>query len=689
LATRTFGAVALAIWALVALAKLDAWTSGAAVTACVVAVAIAARPIASRVPRLTLVAPSWAFAGACALAAAAISYAVVRVHLRSTPLSIDAATYLMEARALAHGRLGAPIEAPRLAFGGHFLFEGADGRMHGVFPPGYPLFLAAFALMRAPMLAGPATAALLSLAQYALGRAAGGREGELATRASLLLSLPSFARAIETADLLSHAFVGVLATAAIACALAYVERPSRARAAAIGACVAWAFASRLLDGAILAIAVVAIVARAKAKAPLALAIVAAIPFVALLAADQRAATGSFFTPTQSAYFARADWPPTCHRLGFGADVGCNVEHPDAVARDGPDGYGPDDALRVVRERASALGVDLFGFAPLALLAFVPLLRRTRAQGDAACAAFAIALTLGYGLFYYGNATAFGARHLFPAAPCFWLLVGRALAGAPHRASGWLDAAHARGAAVAAAIAVAAVTARSTWTSRGARVEEHQASRSDLRRIFARHAIDRGILESRDAIAVIAAYEGDRDRVAVQDDRSGLLDLRRARPELPLLLALEHDEVGRMYTPPPAPGLLVELERAWPSFQRPSGLGARALDDASASGGAVLDIAWSREGAEIAIPFDVTTGARYALRVSGIAGPDHGDYALAIDGEPLATWRGHALSPEARRTDAVERTLAQGRHTLTARCTGRAAESSGHRAMLDALIGDTP
>lgn len=692
------------LWALLALTRASAWPAfGAVALAGAAIVAVGARPVSARVPRLLAAPPAWAFVGACAIAAAAISYAVARVSLHDTPLSIDAATYLMEARALAHGSLGAPIPTPAQAFGARFLFEGADGRMHGVFPPGWPLFVAPFVIARAPMLAGPFVAALLVVAQYALGRAVGARydaapdassatasDSEIATRASLLLTLPSFARAIETADLLSHAFVAVLATTALACALFYAARPSRALGAAIGACIAWAFVSRLLDGVVLAIVVASVLALARPRVtlrPLAFAIVAAAPLLALLAIDQRAATGSALTPTQSEYFARADYPPTCHRLGFGADVGCNVEHPDAVLRDGPDGYGADDALGVVRERASVLGEDLFGFAPIALLAFVAPLRR---RGVAPLAAFALALTLGYGLFYYGNAAAFGARHLFPAAPCFYLLVAHALVAAPHRARGWLDAPHARGAAIAAAVLATAIAQRPVWTLRLARVEAYHAARSDLRRTLARHGIARGVLRTRDETAYVAAFDPrlDDDRFVVEDDRSGLVELRRAHPGLPQFLALGHDEVGKIYDPPPPPpGLLVELERAWPSFQRPSGLGARPREIGGASGGAALDVAWSRDGATLTIPFDVVAAGRYELRVDGFAGPDHADWALSIDGAPLPAWRGYAASREVRRGESATLDLAAGRHALVARCTGRERESSGWRAEFDALVGE--
>ena len=68
------------------------------------------------------------------------------------------------------------------------------------------------------------------------------------------------------------------------------------------------------------------------------------------------------------YFARSDWPPTCHRLGFGRDIGCRVEHPGARESFGDDGYSWTDALRVSRERAVGLGSDLFGLGARAFFA---------------------------------------------------------------------------------------------------------------------------------------------------------------------------------------------------------------------------------------------------------------------------------------------------------------------------------
>src|ERR1019366_8263062 len=196
--------------------------------------------------------------------------------------------------------------------------------------------------------------------------------GELATRLSLLVSLPSIGRALETADLLSHAFVALLACLALTAPLGFAERP-RGGGLVIGACVGWAVATRLLDGVVLGAAVLGVLAWTQAgRRAVAWGAFGAAPFLALLLLEQHAATGAWLMPTQTLYFARSDWPATCHRLGFGPDIGCTVEHPGPVSRLGGHGFGPREGLAVTRERAGSLGEELFGFAPLALLAFVPL-----------------------------------------------------------------------------------------------------------------------------------------------------------------------------------------------------------------------------------------------------------------------------------------------------------------------------
>jgi hypothetical protein len=739
---RTFGVVAAVTWTAVALVRPAAWMHGALLSLAAAAAAAAlvlaigrSSPLAPW-PVRALLAPSHrVFVGGCALAAVGVSLWFARVGLREEPLSIDAGVYVFQARAMAHGHFGMPEPSPAQAFSEHFLFEGPDRRLYGVFPPGWPLAVVPFVWLGDPVLVGPAVAALLVIAQAALGRAIAraairsedAASGEVATRASLLLSLPSYARAIETGDVASHAWVGVLAAAAVAAALGAPDatdatdakdepprsaeggprgrrRPRGLRRTGlfVGACVGWAFAARMLDGLVIAGAVAGLLAwRPAGRRALGWAALGAAPWLALLAVEQRFATGAWLLPTQTEYFVRSDWPPNCHRLGFGPGVGCTAEHTSAVAVFGPDGYGLRAALAVTRERAGALGEDLFGFAPLALLAFAPLAVAASAA-DAVGVAFVLALTLAYALFYYGNAVHSGARHLFPAAPFAWLLAsrgaaaaGRALArslsrGTPvARLAGPL-AARLEAAAVAMLLAAASVAASGPWSGRGQRARDYQSDRSELRRTLASRGIDRAILRSPDETAVAAAidtWQDGADRLYVLDDGSGLVELRRAHPDLPLLLSFPGDDIGRLYMPATPRSLLVEWEREWPSFVRPDGLTARPERRDGASGGRVLLLTHARPGATVALPFDVAIDGEYALRLDSVSGPDEGEYAFALDGEALP--HAHGYAPEARpaRGDAVQRRLAAGRHELVARCLGKDDASTGYGARIDALVGD--
>jgi hypothetical protein len=700
---RALGVGAAALWAFLGLADRTEWPyRGVVALGAWVAAAVLVKPAVAVVPNVLLALQRRVFVAACAFVAGGVSWWVVRRMLRDMPLSIDAGVYLMQARAMAHLHFGASVSSPLQAFGNRFVLEGPDRRLYGIFPPGWPLAMVPFVWLGAPMLVGPAVAALLVVAQAALGRAmarasADDESAEVATRASLLLTLPSYARAIETADALSHAFIALLAAMALACAidLRCAHRdpcsPTRGKGLMLGACVGWAIAARLLDGAVLALAVAGVLAWSPAgRRAVAWAALGAAPFLLLLAVEQRCATGAWLVPTQTAYFARADWPPSCHRLGLGVDVGCTVEHPDTVATFGPNGYGLREAQHVIRERAGALGEDLLGFPPLALLVFASV--AVGGSGvDAVGIAFVLALTLTYGLFYYGNGALYGARHLFPAAPFVWLAAARGARWlVPRRTGGWLDAAHARGAGVVILLGVATVCARGPWATRGAAAEQFQASRSDLRRALAARGTRRGILKTRDQTSVAAAVDPWKDgdeRLFVLDDGSGVVELRRAHPALPFMLSLAHEEIGTLYVRPPAPGVFMELESAWPSFQRPAGLRASRVFRDGASGRAVLFLTHARPGAEVAIPFEVAVSGDYALRVDGFAGPDQGDYALVLDGESLPDWRGYAPEPASVRGEVVKRTLTATRHTLVARCLGRDDRSRGYDATFDALVGE--
>ncbi|MGZ3449008.1 MAG: hypothetical protein ACXVEF_05390 [Polyangiales bacterium] len=684
---RTAGGLLVAIWIVLTMrAELDVLTIAWVVLAGLAFAVARARPQLSEVAFETLRKPSLrAFLLATASVAALLSFLVVTGPMHDRPHSIDANVYLFQARALSHFHFGVPIPEPRTLFGGRFLFEGADGKLTGVFPPGYPLFLVPFVWIGMPLLAGPVTAVALALAQWLLGRAIEGEDG-VATRLAVLLSLPSFARAIETADLLSHAFVAVLATVAIALALLLLEKASVARALAIGAAVGWATASRLLDGIVIGFVVGAIViygvVQRKVSIGLVLSMIgAALPFVALVLVEQKAATGSFRVPTQSVYFARSDWPPTCHRLGFGADVGCAVEHEKERASFGPDGYGLDDAFRIVRQRASMLGVDLFGLSWIGIGGFAAVAAWGRKR-DALLAGAVVVFTLAYGLFYYGNAPAFGARHLFPIAPALLLLVARAAEKMP-----------------AAAIAVSVTVLISCvprWIAGSEVVRRAQSGRIDVRGVIARGEFERGMFVTGDEMSWISAFDPYRDgdaRVLVRFDGSGLKDLRRLRPDLIVHSLLEGDQIQTAKLAAPPPGLLVELERAWPSFiQRTGDVGMKVEKSQQccqldASGDRVLFVFHGTEGASLSIPFYAPKSGSFALRVDSLVAPDYGIWSTAIDGAPLSTIDGYGEKVALKKGEPQVRELSAGTHVLTLKCVGKNPASKGLSMSFDALVGE--
>ena len=651
---------------------------------------------------------SRSFALVVSALAAALTWKMVKGSVGDRGYSIDGAVYVMQARALSHGHFGAALRTPFQAFGARFLFEGPDHRLYGVFPPGWPLFLVPFAKLGVLRLQGPILAFALSMAQWWLARevvrtapSASSRHDELAVRLGLVVALLGFPRTVLTADAMSHAFVALLVTLAITLTIRMIRegqglgaRASALGALGVGVAIGWAFSARLLDGLMLGLAlgVTLLIAASKGrvrKSALAIALVAALPFAGLVLAAQKAATGDALTPTQEAYFVRSDWPPSCHRLGFGDDVGCWVEHME-VRETMPNGYHLKEAVRVTRERASQFAIDTFGEALIALLVFAVVAMRPSLV-HSALASFVLLFIVGYGLFYYGNAPRYGARHIFPVLPATLVLYARGLLspiGAATRLS------LARLALASAALPAIVVTQARRFDDDWPNSRATYARKSDLRRVLDAQHIDEGILRSPDGNAVLAAYDPVADgpeRIIVADDFSGTAEVRRSRPELPTILALSDERVGRYGRQPPlSKDFVLELEREWPSFLRPSGVGAKTVtlaDVHGVSGQRVLRLFAAAPGGVLAMPFEVAVPGKYAFRVDGLSGPDHGDWDLAIDGVDLPTYHGYAPTPglvKGARGPAIF--MDRARHVLVAKLAGKAAESTGIVAELDVLVG---
>lgn len=649
----------------------------------------------------------WIFLALTSTIASLTTVALVLGPMRGQPASLDGSVYTFQARALTHLSYGFPIPFPKLVFGLRFLFEGADGHMHGVFPIGYPLFLAPFLAIGLPVLAYIASATLLVLVTYALSLAL--TKNELAARLASLLFLPSFGRVIETAEPASHALVGILASLIL---LFTLRLPDAKRplllALALGASAGWAFATRLLDGIVLGFVFGPLLLfwalRGHIRrAAIPCIVLGALPFVALLLGQQYTATGSPFRPNVTEYAVRSDWPPTCLRLGLGEDIGCGIEHPFERESFGPDGYQIDDAFRLIRERAEVLGPDLFGSSWVLLLAFLPfffakrgddeppLELRSQRLGASLSALFLVALTLTYGLYYYGNHPIWGARHLFPAAPFVFALLVRGIDDVSQTRRESRDTLALRGSLGLALLVAVSVAAVPIWKGRVARLRSDQKDRVDLRALVKDERVERGIVTTMDTLGVLAGWDSfvdKEDRFLALDSSFGVHDLRAHHPTLPVFEA--HPPARLVPVTPPSPEpktFVIEFERAWPSFQRPKGLGAGQIFNEGSLGNPALMVVEAAPKATLTIPFWIAESGRYSVRLVSIQGPDHGDYKLTLDGQVLPLHRGYAATKKrVISPPSIPLELEAGRHELVAECLGKQAASEGYRAIFDMLIG---
>ena len=375
-----------------------------------------------------------------AAAAALMSLGYAAVYLRGGPRIIDATTYWLQARSLAEGFVSFPIPDAAASFRGRFLLGTEPDHLAGIFPPGYPLLLALGFKLDAPMLIGPLLAGGIVVGTYRLTReiamgvpSLGEEQREIAARGAALFSIACAALRYHTADTMSHGAVALLVAFALARALRAKREDARAFFG-VGLLVGYVALTRPVSA--LPIGGLALVlawtssARGRSITRLALGIA---PGIAALLLFQRAATGSFFTPTQTAYYAVSDGPPGCFRWGFGDGIGCMYEHGDFVRARLANGYGLVPALGTTIRRLHAHLDDAFAgwpltFALLILLAW----KRSRPRALAVPAALVFAQILAYLPFYFdGDYPGGGARFFADVIPVEHAIVAVALAsGAP-------------------------------------------------------------------------------------------------------------------------------------------------------------------------------------------------------------------------------------------------------------------
>lgn len=402
----------------------------------IVAVALGVRPSLRLVSRRVWVL-TWA------AIAAGLSAAYVHHYLFGYPRIIDATSYWLEGRGFASGLLSWPATVPSASFRGRFLLlSGAPGgplALGVIFPPGYPALLAVGFILRCPMAIGPVLAAALVVVTEALAREITERDdvAKLAAVASAFCACLRY----HTADTMSHGLAALCLAAAVLFGLRSASAASPQQrilcAAACGWCGGWLLATRPASAVALAVAglVVCCVSliRARARVSLelgarlaALTMGAVLP-VLLLLVHQHAVSGQWLESSQGSYYAVSDGPPGCFRYGFGAGIGCLVEHAPYVTSVLPHGHSFGSAWITTARRLHLHLSDIGNTELAVVLVLIGAWVSRRSLGGRLAAAIPAALVLVYVPFYFdGSYPGGGARLFADALPLEHVLLALAI-----------------------------------------------------------------------------------------------------------------------------------------------------------------------------------------------------------------------------------------------------------------------
>ncbi|MGD0674955.1 MAG: hypothetical protein ABSC94_06015 [Polyangiaceae bacterium] len=249
------------------------------------------------------------FLVSASLLATFLSLGYIAFYLRGGPRAAAAPTYWLQGRALAHGHLTWLPPGPLPSFRAEGLTTTGEGRLAGIFPPGFPLLLAIGFFVGAPMVVGPALAAAIVVASWRLGRelaaGVGGEDRVEATgRIAVGLSTVCAALRYHTADALPFGAEALAVAIACECALRG-RRESRPKAfagagLALGALVAIEPSSAAAIGVFVAVLALQTARRGEAATWV---VAGAIPGVLALLGARHAVTGHAFASTETAYAA--------------------------------------------------------------------------------------------------------------------------------------------------------------------------------------------------------------------------------------------------------------------------------------------------------------------------------------------------------------------------------------------------
>ncbi len=345
------------------------------------------------------------------------------VVLDSIPHVTDSSSYLFQAKALARGWLTIPAPPVPDFFLPHFYYVD-QGRMISLFQPGWPLVLALGVKLHVPWLVNPVLAAL---SIWPLYRIIDRGFGPYLARLAVLLLLVSPFYIFMSASFMAHALSGLLSLIALDQALLYSQDKRRFRILLIGGLIGALFNIRAYNSILLLLPLAVVLLPMLIKRPRQL--VAMLPAMALALGIgsiqlmvNHNLTGNVFRFAQDEYFALTEEQPTCHRLGFGEDVGCKNEHGQFGF---PNGFYPEDAVKVTSQRLTSLSLNLFG-TPMALLLLVlPCAAGRIRKETAALVALLLSLIIGYFFFYY-HGNCYGPRFYFEGIGAMVFLIALGL-----------------------------------------------------------------------------------------------------------------------------------------------------------------------------------------------------------------------------------------------------------------------
>ncbi len=357
-----------------------------------------------------------------AFIAAFLSLGYVAFYLRAGPRIIDATSYFLEGRVLSHGHLAWSVPSPSASFRGRFLLFHEPGKLSVIFPPGYPLLLAAGFLAGAPLVVGPVLAGALVAATYWLARELAhdrpDPERQAIATLAAALSIVCVALRYHTADTMAHGASALGISVALTGAFVGTRTTTRGPWLGAGLATGWVLCTRPVSSlAVLGVVLVLSVRERRWRAFL----IGTVPGALFLALASRLQTGGWLASAQSAYYAVSDGPPGCFRYGFGLGVGCQGEHKDFVLARLPHGYGLASAVLTTLRRLRIHLLDVANLEPLALLVLVPLRKARDANGDPSRAVVAFAMVAGqilaYAPFYFdGSYPGAGARFFADILP---------------------------------------------------------------------------------------------------------------------------------------------------------------------------------------------------------------------------------------------------------------------------------